>query len=354
MNHHIPMNKAVRRKGVTIAAAALSVALVAPFAQSVAYPEISAVARADQEDAALSRELPENPPVFFANPTRTPRTSAQGVYSVRSTPSLVGNFFPEGTTFELQDPTWTFSRATGENHPEYERADTVGWVGFSRNNDGSYGTNPKGSNLQSNAPNNHPIVVPKTGQILFGLGPTAKDGSRIDVPLRAVYQDTKNKRKYVWNFRQGIQIGGLKENERPGKPSDMVDAEFTEFHPVPAKSAEDLQKLKALEESLGLKFEAGIQGYKGWYQPLENQNAGRSAGWNTPKNKPVNNINLAHKENEIFEPKPVNKPVETTAGNIPDPELGIRNKEELPENTQFTWDDESVFDSPSESKKRKA
>lgn len=44
------MNKAVRRKGVTIAAAALSVALVAPFAQSVAYPEISAAAQAQEEN----------------------------------------------------------------------------------------------------------------------------------------------------------------------------------------------------------------------------------------------------------------------------------------------------------------
>ena len=56
MNHNVPANKPVRRKGVTIAAAALSVALVAPFAQSVAYPEITAAAQA-QENPVPSREV---------------------------------------------------------------------------------------------------------------------------------------------------------------------------------------------------------------------------------------------------------------------------------------------------------
>lgn len=56
MNRQIPMNKAVRRKGVTIAAAALSVALVAPFAQSVAFPEYTAAAQA-QNPGVPSREV---------------------------------------------------------------------------------------------------------------------------------------------------------------------------------------------------------------------------------------------------------------------------------------------------------
>lgn len=46
MKHSVAANKPVRRKGVTIAAAALSVALVAPFAQSVAFPEFASTARA--------------------------------------------------------------------------------------------------------------------------------------------------------------------------------------------------------------------------------------------------------------------------------------------------------------------
>lgn len=46
MKHSVAANKPVRRKGVTIAAAALSVALVAPFVQSVAFPEFASTARA--------------------------------------------------------------------------------------------------------------------------------------------------------------------------------------------------------------------------------------------------------------------------------------------------------------------
>ena len=69
MNHQIPMNKAARRKGVTIAAAALSVALVAPFAQSVAYPEISAAAQAQEDNGPVrvGKRLKQQPPVFYAN-----------------------------------------------------------------------------------------------------------------------------------------------------------------------------------------------------------------------------------------------------------------------------------------------
>ncbi|RUP92911.1 hypothetical protein D8M19_06540 [Corynebacterium pseudodiphtheriticum] len=55
------MNKAVRRKGVTIAAAALSVALVAPFAQSVAYPEITAAAKAQDATVPNDSQASERP-----------------------------------------------------------------------------------------------------------------------------------------------------------------------------------------------------------------------------------------------------------------------------------------------------
>lgn len=67
MNHNVPANKPVRRKGVTIAAAALSVALVAPFAQSVAYPEITAAAEAQQNNGPVrvGKQLLQQPPVFM-------------------------------------------------------------------------------------------------------------------------------------------------------------------------------------------------------------------------------------------------------------------------------------------------
>lgn len=68
MNHNVPANKPVRRRGVTIAAAALSVALVAPFAQSVAYPEITAAAQAQEATPKrVVQTLKENPPTFYAN-----------------------------------------------------------------------------------------------------------------------------------------------------------------------------------------------------------------------------------------------------------------------------------------------
>ena len=68
MNHNVPANKPVRRRGVTIAAAALSVALVAPFAQSVAYPEITAAAQAQEATPKrVVQTLEQNPPTFYAN-----------------------------------------------------------------------------------------------------------------------------------------------------------------------------------------------------------------------------------------------------------------------------------------------
>ncbi|WKS27303.1 hypothetical protein NLL49_08800 [Corynebacterium propinquum] len=69
MKHSVFANKPVRRKGVTIAAAALSVALVAPFAQSVAFPELTTSANAQQgpTPSRVVETLKVNPPTYYAN-----------------------------------------------------------------------------------------------------------------------------------------------------------------------------------------------------------------------------------------------------------------------------------------------
>ncbi|WP_306514979.1 hypothetical protein, partial [Corynebacterium sp.] len=206
MNNQIPMNKAVRRKGVTIAAAALSVALVAPFAQSVAYPEISAPAQAQENNNNEPVKLKKNPPTFYANQQAGLETNReQGARTVRSTGILAGTFFPEGTKFELQNPDWTFNtgiRAIGGQR--------LGWYGFSRSDD----NDPKSLNygnagtqlVQPLGSDNHPYVVENTGQILFGLSNSA-DGKTRSVPMRARWTDPNTGKQHVWLFEQEIQVG---------------------------------------------------------------------------------------------------------------------------------------------------
>ncbi|MDK4318453.1 hypothetical protein QPX51_09915, partial [Corynebacterium pseudodiphtheriticum] len=217
MNHQVPMNKAVRRKGVTIAAAALSVALVAPFAQSVAYPEISAAARAQENNSGEVKKLDKNPPTFYANQQAGLETNRkQGARTVRSTGILAGTFFPQGTKFELQDPQWTFNRgATGVGG-------NLGWYGFSR----SDGNDPKSLNygnvgtqlVQPLGNENHPYVVENTGQILFGLS-NAANGKKRSVPLRARWTDPNTGRQHVWLFEQEIQVGpSLAQSANDCKP----------------------------------------------------------------------------------------------------------------------------------------
>ncbi|MDK8478255.1 Rib/alpha-like domain-containing protein, partial [Corynebacterium pseudodiphtheriticum] len=202
MNHQIPMNKAVRRKGVTIAAAALSVALVAPFAQSVAYPEISAAAQA-QENARQELTLKRNPPVFYADNAKRGTEGAARSGSgrhVRSTGVLADTYFPAGTKFELADPSWTFNKG--------------GWFGWNKNNDGSIVSAGSGAPSEMQNPSTgkaYPFVVEDTGQVLFGLGAAANFGDRMMIPMRARYSaqdpETGQTREYVWRFEQGIQVG---------------------------------------------------------------------------------------------------------------------------------------------------
>lgn len=196
------MNKAVRRKGVTIAAAALSVALVAPFAQSVAYPEISAAAQA-QENARQELTLKRNPPVFYAEDKMrgtegTPRSGS--ARHVRSTGVLADTYFPAGTKFELADPSWTFNKG--------------GWFGWNKNKDGSIKSAGPGAPSEMQNPQTgsaSPYVVEDTGQVLFGLGALARFGERMMIPMRARYSaqdpETGQTREYVWRFEQGIQVG---------------------------------------------------------------------------------------------------------------------------------------------------
>lgn len=179
MNHHIPMNKAVRRKGVTIAAAALSVALVAPFAQSVAYPEISAAAQAQEATPKrVVQTLEQNPPTFYANAEavnsevgkrgrevgpRTVRTT--GVLSLPKgeNPDTAGQqlnlFFPRGTTFRVRDLKYGFTAS--------------GWYGVARANAGDpeslKGNTSEMQAQLSGSQTAYPYVVPNTGQIFFWL-----------------------------------------------------------------------------------------------------------------------------------------------------------------------------------------
>lgn len=221
------MNKAVRRKGVTVAAAALSVALVAPFAQSVAYPEISAAAQAQENNGPVrvGKSLKQQPPVFYANsfghsnesPVVKDRklTSARavrttGVLSLPDTDEYkdIPTFFPKGTKFEPARLDFEFTKK--------------GWFGVARENEteteklvGSERTHM----ISQAGGKAHPYVVPETGQILFGLMGSA-EGTTEKVPLRARWTDPKTGNNYVWLFEQEIQVGlGRVSGGQKGLPS---------------------------------------------------------------------------------------------------------------------------------------
>ncbi|ERS42173.1 hypothetical protein HMPREF1292_00246 [Corynebacterium sp. KPL1995] len=288
------MNKAVRRKGVTIAAAALSMALVAPFAQSVAYPEISAAARADQSDLKErgSGKLDFNPPVFYANSQIDLVGQKTGKRSLRTTGILAGEFFPEGTKFELQDPTWTFSQGGGN----------TGWYGVGRKNDGSLVTTPINKETKySNSPSNHPYVVEETGQILFSLGPNVRRspktaGTSVKVPMKATFEDAQNRRKYVWTFDQEIVYSKNPQvANRQQPPKGMKDPVFVGA--IPAESLRSQGKIKFDEGA------PNIDTFAGWYgQPM-----GSIGKWYERKNVPKFNPNLADIAEDV---EPQYKPVE--------------------------------------------
>ena len=215
MNHQFPMNKAVRRKGVTIAAAALSVALVAPFAQSVAYPEISAAAQAQEATPKrVVQTLEQNPPTFYANAEavnsevgkrgrevgpRTVRTT--GVLSLPKgeNPDTAGQqlnlFFPRGTTFRVRDLKYGFTAS--------------GWYGVARANAGDpeslKGNTSEMQAQLSGSQTAYPYVVPNTGQIFFGLQKRA-EGTSQTVPMQARWTDSSGN-EYIWNYDQEIVVG---------------------------------------------------------------------------------------------------------------------------------------------------
>ncbi|MDK8718472.1 Rib/alpha-like domain-containing protein, partial [Corynebacterium pseudodiphtheriticum] len=215
MNHQISMNKAVRRKGVTIAAAALSMALVAPFAQSVAYPEISAAAQAQEANPKrVVQTLEQNPPTFYANAEavnsevgkrgrevgpRTVRTT--GVLSLPKgeNPDTAGQqlnlFFPRGTTFRVRDLKYGFTAS--------------GWYGVARANAGDpeslKGNTSEMQAQLSGSQTAYPYVVPNTGQIFFGLQKRA-EGTSQTVPMQARWTDSSGN-EYIWNYDQEIVVG---------------------------------------------------------------------------------------------------------------------------------------------------
>ncbi|MEY8209582.1 Rib/alpha-like domain-containing protein, partial [Corynebacterium sp. MNWGS58] len=217
MNHNVPANKPVRRRGVTIAAAALSVALVAPFAQSVAYPEITAAAQA-QPGSTPSRvveTLKVNPPTYYANSfgrnvevatagrTAGPRTvRLTGILSLPDTEEYkdIQTFFPKGTKFEPQRLDWEFT--------------SPGWYGVARE-DESNTEKLRGRTSEmisdggaSGNTKRWPYVVPETGQVIFGLQHQSRTaGTTERVPLRARWTDPKTKKNYIWNFEQEIVVG---------------------------------------------------------------------------------------------------------------------------------------------------
>ena len=215
MNHNIPANKPMRRKGVTIAAAALSVALVAPFAQSVAYPEITAAAQAQEATPKrVVQTLEQNPPTFYANAEAVNREVGKrgrevGPRTVRTTgvlslpkgedPDTAGQqlnlFFPRGTTFRVRDLKYGFT--------------APGWYGVARSNAGDP-ESLKGNTSEMQAQlagtqTAYPYVVPKTGQIFFGLQERA-EGTSQTVPMQARWTDSSGN-EYIWNYDQEIVVG---------------------------------------------------------------------------------------------------------------------------------------------------
>ena len=313
MNHQIPMNKAVRRKGVTIAAAALSVALVAPFAQSVAYPEISAAAQAQEENEPAveilsASKLPKNPPVFYANEeTGNAVNRDTGNLTVRTTGILAGTFFPEGTKFRLKDNRFTFAKGAnaqkeGGNEGQWNRTATIGWFGPSRSGIGQ--TNPEkliSPSLRDKAtpftphPNNHPYVVKDTGQVLFALGPSAVKGERINVPMVAEWKDPKTGRTHQWEFFQGIQIGDPQVANRRQKPDNEKDWVFVGETPVESKRQSGNVKIGTRNNVVGQNF--------GWY----GQKMGDIGEWVERKNVPKFRPTLADIAEDV---EPQYKPVE--------------------------------------------
>ena len=212
MNHQIPMNKAVRRKGVTVAAAALSVALVAPFAQSVAFPEITAAAQAQEATPKrVVQTLKENPPTFYANAeavnTEVAAGKEKGPRTVRTTGVLslpedsnpdtgeqqLNLFFPRGTTFRVRDLNFGFTEK--------------GWYGVARKDTADpESLKGKTSEMQAQATGTaYPYVVPSTGQILFGLQKRA-EGTSETVPMQARWTDASGN-EFIWNYDQQIVVG---------------------------------------------------------------------------------------------------------------------------------------------------
>lgn len=314
MNHNVPANKPMRRKGVTIAAAALSVALVAPFAQSVAYPEIAAAAQAQQNNGPVrvGKQLVQQPPVFYANSFGHSNESpvvkdrkATSARAVRTTGVLslpdngqyedIPTFFPKGTKFEPARLDFEFTQRGWFGVARENETDTEKLVGDKRTHMVSQGGGKA-----------HPYVVPETGQILFGLLGGA-EGTTEKVPLRARWTDPETGNQYVWLFEQEIQVGfgrvpgGRESMDEPVvcKPGQSVVSPSTEMKLRHTGAF----KLGSVENLGGTNF--------GWYQqPAETGKPAPRSGYSSAcmndSDIPSQNPNVVHPEfqtSQQVEPK---------------------------------------------------
>ncbi|QTJ43704.1 YSIRK-type signal peptide-containing protein [Dolosigranulum pigrum] len=274
----------------------------------------TATRNAEPEEPAVeilsASKLPQNPPVFYANEQRNNALNRDtGLNTVRTTGILAGTFFPEGTKFRLKDNRFTFAdganaQKEGGNEGQWNRTATIGWFGPSRSGVVGRETNPekllapsigKKATPFTPHPNNHPYVVRDTGQVLFGLGPSAVKGERINVPMVAEWKDPETGRIHQWEFLQGIQVGDPKVANPRQKPDNEKDWVFVGETPVESKRQSGNVKIGTRDNIVGQNF--------GWY----GQKMGDIGEWIERKNVPKFRPTLADIAEDV---EPQYKPVE--------------------------------------------
>ena len=283
-----------------------------------------------------TKKLEQNPPTFYPNRQIVlPRPSDGGTSHrfLRTTGILAGDFFPDGTTFELRNKDFRLSDGGGR----------TGWYGVRPNKDGELDSLSSGTTKFHNSPNNHPHVVSSTGQVLFSLGTNVNSnknaaGQTVTIPMRATYTDETKKRVYTWDFDQVIQMSDSPQVGNRADSSKRGDDSLAFVGSVPAES-----KRKQGDVVFGTRIEA--LSYIDWYS----QTMGSIGQWMPKKQVPKYNLELAHKQNELYDPTAVTTPVETEVGTTPDASSGISNTTELPDDTKYEWVNPDIFNTPTES-----
>ncbi|QTJ33479.1 Rib/alpha-like domain-containing protein [Dolosigranulum pigrum] len=288
-------------------------------------------------------KLPQNPPVFYANEQRGNAVDRDtGLNTVRTTGILAGTFFPEGTKFRLKDNRFTFDKGAdaqkeGGNEGQWNRTATIGWFGPSRSGVVGQETNPeklltpgigKKATPFTPHPNNHPYVVRDTGQVLFGLGPSAVKGERINVPMVAEWKDPKTGRTHQWEFFQGIQVGDPKVANRNQKPDNEKDWVFVGETPAENERQSGNVKIGTRDNIVGQNF--------GWY----GQKMGDIGQWIERKNVPKFRPTLADTAEAV---EPQYQPVENGGTQSAQPNFvnqdNSSQKVEKPAGTKFAKGD---------------